>query len=519
MKSIDLPEIVEKGLSLGVKSIFFFPGFPVLGSKGGIVKIGETTLLNSDVHSILKSTTTPWQYERFEEDKELDYTFGIERYGRFRVNAFLRRQSIGLVARPIPTKVPSFAMLNLPDKLKSLTKHHDGLVLVTGPAGSGKSTTMAALVDFINQERNCHIVTIEDPVEHIYRPGKCIITQREIGKDTRSYDEALRRVLRQDPDVIFIGEIRDGNLMRMVLEIAETGHLVLSTLHTENAVQTLNRILDFFPSGEQKQVRTQLAEVLRAIASQRLLPRADGRGFACAGGLMLTNHAIKNLIREGNIHQIPSIMEISRKEGMITLDQSLVRLNRKGLIALPEAIRLSSKNKSFMEKLTEKTSPERTVVSGQMFVSLEKEETVYRSDFEAGRLRYFDGSGSLLDTPMGLLFRATGMKRKDFHFIADYSILNGAQKPFALRSIFHVAYKVLESSSGGSLFPFKVRIVSDHKGEIEIPMTPVDLLSDGNWQTLTIPIPKMYKERNVKYFMLLFDSDIREIVFNKISFL
>ncbi len=478
MRKIDLPRIIERGLSLGVKSIFFFPGFPVLGNGGGIIRIGETNLNSQDINSILKSTTTPRQYSRFETQKELEYAVSLEGFGRFRVSAFHQRSTVGLVARPVPSAVPSFETLGLPERLKLLSREPDGLVLVTGPTGSGKSTTLAALLDFINRERSCHIVTIEDPIEYVHQSKRSIVSQREVGRDTRTYDDSLRRVLRQDPDVIFVGEIRDGNLMRMMLELPETGHLVFSTLHTTDSVQTINRILDFFPRHEQAQVRTQLAGVLRAIASQRLLPRIDGKGYACAGGLMLTNHAVKNLIRDGKIHEIRSIMETSRREGMITLDRALLSLNRRGIIGMPEAIRHSSRDRRFMEKVADRNQGKEAAVGGETFIGLEQEEVIYRSNFEAGRLRYFDGSGTLLETPMGLLFRASGMKGKEFHFVADYTVLNGGRPPFPLQSIIHVSYRILDVSSSNARM--KLRIVGDEREEMELPARPLNRVSDGN---------------------------------------
>ncbi|MBA4416323.1 MAG: hypothetical protein C0392_00205 [Syntrophus sp. (in: bacteria)] len=518
MKSIDLPEILEKGLSLGVKSIFFFAGFPVLGNKDGVVRIGNVKLKDRDIRALMDSTTTPWQQQRFEQYKELDYTTGVSHYGLLRMNAFVQRGSIGLVARPVPADVPSFTILGLPEGLKALTRQRDGLVLVTGPAGCGKSTTMAALVDFINQDRSCHIVTIEDPVEYIHRPKKSIVSQREIGKDTKSYDEALRRVMRQDSDVIFVGEVRDGTLMKMALDLAATGRLVFSTLHTDNVVQTLDRIFDFLSGDEMGQVRSQVAQTLRGIVCQRLIPRADGKGFACASELMRVNYAVRNLIREGKIHQIPSVIGTGN-EGMITMDQDLLRLNRMGIIGMPDAITHSSKDRSFIEKIADRSHGAEGMAKGKNILPMGKEAIIYQSEFGGGRLGYFDGSGNLLDTPMGLLFRAAGAKRKDFHYIADYTIMNGAGSPFSLQSLFHLSYRILECGSTGMAHPFKVRIVTQEKEEIEIPRGSIDLIHDGNWQTITIPLQKVYREKKVKYFMLLFDSDIREIVFNDISFL
>jgi twitching motility protein PilT len=544
LKKVNLPEIVENGISQGVKSIFIFSGLPPLGNNRNIIKLSNIILGSEEIHSLLKTTTTAWQYDAFKKEKELDYGYEINGLGRFRVNAFLRMRNIGLVMRPIPSNVPSFSALGLPEILKNFTKKQNGLVLITGPTGSGKSTTLASLIDLINKERACHVVTIEDPIEFIYKPEKSIISQREIGKDTKSFQAALKRLLREDPDVILVGEIRDGETMKIVIEMAETGHLVFSTLHTINVVQTLNRIIDFFPEYEKNQIRSQLSQILQGIVSQRLVQRTSGKGYMCACEVMTVTQSIKNLIKEDKIHQIYSIMEISKKDDMISMDKSLLRHYEKGFIDMFEMISESSKENGFIEKIVESApkkyqaltgikplslekemildesdfSSNNLTLTGIKPLSLEKEMILYEADFSSNNLSFFDASGTLFNTPIGLLFRDRGHLKEDPNFIADYTILNGKKGIFLLKSLCNISYKILETKAEKAWYLFRLRIVADNNKDIEIPNIPLELIKDGEWHTLTIPVSKVYSGRMVKCYMLLFDNDIKEIAFNNIYF-
>ena len=329
MRRVNLQQAVEKGIERGAKSVFLFAGFPPLGNTGNLSKLEEYDLEEKDIEEIFKSTASSWQLERFNKEREIDYSYGIEKVGRFRVCAFSNMGQTALVMRLIPPEVPRFEALNLPDVLKEFTSLRDGLVLITGPTGNGKSTTLAALIDIISRERSCHIVTIEDPIEYLFRPHQSIISQREVGRDTASFGEALRRSLREDPDVILVGEARDAESLRVVLEMAETGHLVLCSMHTSNVVQTLERIYDLFPEDQRNQVKTQVAQVLKGVVSLRLLARQDGRGLIPACEVMKVNSAIRNLIRAEKPHEIYAIIESSGRQGMVTMDRALPR-------ALPE---------------------------------------------------------------------------------------------------------------------------------------------------------------------------------------
>jgi twitching motility protein PilT len=287
---------------------------------------------------------TDSQKKRFEETLELDFSFGINAIGaRFRGNVFNQRGAVGAVYRLIPEKIRTFGELGLPPVLANLADRPRGLVLITGPTGSGKSTTLAAMLDKINSERHEHILTIEDPIEYIHQHKNCLVNQREVHSDTNSFGNALRAALREDPDIVLIGEMRDLETVESALKIAETGHLTFGTLHTNSAAQTINRIIDIFPAGQQAQIRTQLSLVLEGIVCQALLPRADGKGRVCSLEIMVPTPAIRNLIRDDKIHQIYGSMQAGQEKlGMQTANQSLASLYMKRQITLEVATTASS---------------------------------------------------------------------------------------------------------------------------------------------------------------------------------
>jgi twitching motility protein PilT len=289
------------------------------------------------------SVLTDSQKHRFEESKELDLSFSVQKLSRFRANIFIQRGNVAGAFRAIPFKIKSFEELKLPKIVSQLAERPRGLVLVTGPTGSGKSTTLATMIDRINTNRNEHIVTIEDPIEYLHHHKGCIINQREIGADTESFKNALKYILRQDPDVVLIGEMRDLETIEAALTVAETGHLCFATLHTNSCVQTINRIVDVFPPYQQAQVRAQLSFVLEGVMCQSLLPRANGPGRTMALEVMTPNPAIRNLIREDKIHQIYSAMQVGQEKfGMQTMNQSLVQAYQRRLISLETAMARSS---------------------------------------------------------------------------------------------------------------------------------------------------------------------------------
>lgn len=306
---------------------------PVLRIDGSLVQLQTEKLSSADIETFAHSLMTDQQAKRFGDYGELDLSYSLPGVGRYRVNAFRQRGSIGVVIRLIPFVIPSPESLGLPPVSIELAKLHKGLVLVTGPTGSGKSTTLASLVDYINRTRACHIVTIEDPIEYLHRHKLSLVNQREVGNDTQSFTNALRAVLRQDPDVILVGEMRDLETIATAVTAAETGHLVFSTLHTNDATQSVDRMIDVFPPHQQQQIRVQLAAVLQGILSQQLFPKADHQGRVAAIEVMLATPAVRSLIREGKTHQLPTVIQTNAKLGMQTMDKAIMDLVQKGLVS------------------------------------------------------------------------------------------------------------------------------------------------------------------------------------------
>lgn len=300
---------------------------------------------------LVESLFKPKQQATMDEKGEVDFAYAHPDLGRFRVNAFKQRGSYAAVLRIVGSKIPTPESLGVPEAVIGLTKKKRGLVLVTGPTGSGKSTTLASLIDVINKERNEHIITLEDPIEYLHKHNHAIVNQREIGLDTDSYGNALRAALREDPDIILVGEMRDFDTISTAITAAETGHLVFSTLHTIGAAPTIERIVDVFPAHQQNQIRSQLASVLEAVISQQLLPTIDGKGRVAAFEVMLGTPAIKNLIREDKAHQIPSIMQTSKKLGMQTMDDSLFNLYLKHKIDGANCVEFAQDTESMQQKL------------------------------------------------------------------------------------------------------------------------------------------------------------------------
>lgn len=311
---------------------------PILRIDGRLVTTDLKPLTPEDTKMLIYSILNDDQKAAFERDKELDFSFELPNLDRFRVNVHYQRGNVEAALRRIPQKIPSLEELGVPSICYELVRKPNGLVLITGPTGTGKSTTLAAMVEVINQEKEEMIITIEDPIEFVYTNKKSIIKQREVYSDTHSFAEALKRALRQDPDVIIVGEMRDLETVSTTLTAAETGHLVLATLHTPDAPQTVQRIIDIFPPHQQRQVRTQLADCLQGVISQLLLPRASGRGRVLATEVMLGTPGVRNLIREGEIAQIPSLIQMGGQYGMHTMDKCLKDLYRQGLITKEVAL-------------------------------------------------------------------------------------------------------------------------------------------------------------------------------------
>ncbi|MEZ4227462.1 MAG: type IV pilus twitching motility protein PilT [Polyangiaceae bacterium] len=337
---INLHQLLRAMIEKGASDMHITTGSPpLLRIDGAIVPLKLPPLSPVETKQLCYSVLTEEQKITFEKLKELDLSFGVKNLSRFRANIFMQRGAVSGAFRSIPFKILSFDELGLPPVVSELAAKPRGLVLVTGPTGSGKSTTLASIIDKINSETRQHIITIEDPIEYLHPHKRCIVNQREVGSDTAKFKDALKYVLRQDPDVVLVGEMRDLETIESALTIAETGHLVFATLHTNSAIQSINRIIDVFPPHQQSQVRAQLSFVLEGVLSQLLLPRAGAPGRVLALEVMVPNAAIRNLIREDKVHQIYSQMQVGQiKHGMQTLNQALYSLFSRRLISLEEAM-------------------------------------------------------------------------------------------------------------------------------------------------------------------------------------
>ena len=349
-----LPELLKMTVEMNGSDLHIATNTPPqVRVNGDLQRLRLPELTPADSKQLVYSVLTDAQKKRFEETMELDFSFGIRGLARFRCNVFNQRGAVGAVYRLIPEKIRAFGELGLPAVLSTLSDRPRGLVLVTGPTGSGKSTTLAAMLDKINSERYAHILTIEDPIEYIHQHKNCLVNQREVHSDTASFTAALRAALREDPDIVLIGEMRDLETVEAALKIAETGHLTFGTLHTNSASQTINRIIDIFPANQQAQIRTQLSLVLEGIVCQALLPRADGKGRVVSLEIMVPTPAIRNLIRDDKIHQIYGAMQTGQEKlGMQTANQSLASLHLKRLITLETAITASSNKDELQDMIT-----------------------------------------------------------------------------------------------------------------------------------------------------------------------
>lgn len=349
---LTLPELLKTTVDMNASDLHLAAHSPPrVRVFGKLTALELPNLEPADVQHLVYSVMTDTQKKTFEESMELDFSFGLKGLARFRANIFRQRGVIGAVYRLIPEKIKSFSELGLPQVLGNLAERPRGLVLITGPTGSGKTTTLAAMIDKINLERHEHILTIEDPIEYIHPNKNCLVNQREVHSDTGSFAAALRAALREDPDVVLIGEMRDLETVESALKMAETGHLTFGTLHTNSASQTINRIIDVFPAGQQSQIRTQLSLVIEGIVCQALLPRAGGTGRVVSLEIMLATPAIRNLIRDDKVHQIYSAMQTGQEKlGMQTANQSLATLFQKRMITLEVAM-TSSSNKDELQEM------------------------------------------------------------------------------------------------------------------------------------------------------------------------
>ncbi|MPW26315.1 PilT/PilU family type 4a pilus ATPase [Alkalibaculum sp. M08DMB] len=344
--------LLEETTKRGASDLHITVGVPpIIRVNGNLEALSDENYSVEDTKAVVSSIMSKDQLKTLDEKGQVDYSYSIHGKGRFRVNAYKQRGSYSMACRLVGSEIPSLQELHLPNIIHSLTQISKGLVLITGPTGSGKTTTLASMIDIINHERSCHILTLEDPIEYLHKHNKSMVNQREIGYDTMDYGAGLRAALRQDPDVILIGEMRDLETISIALTAAETGHLVFSTLHTVGSAKTIDRIIDVFPPHQQQQVRVQLSTVLQGVISQQLIPRQDQKGRIVALEVMLANPAIRNLIREGKTHQINSIIQMSSKLGMTSMDSSLTELLSLGKISKENALFYSLDQEIMRNKL------------------------------------------------------------------------------------------------------------------------------------------------------------------------
>ncbi|AYF54732.1 type IV pili twitching motility protein PilT [Clostridium novyi] len=347
---IPLNELLKKTIDQNASDLHLTVGIsPVIRINGELIRIGEQKLTANDTRKYVIEILGD-SFKKYDNIGEIDTSISIPSVGRFRVNIYKQRGSYALAIRAVSLKIPSISQLKLPSIIKDISDKRRGLILVTGPTGSGKSTTLASIINEINNKRSAHIITLEDPIEFLHKHNKSIINQREIGNDTSSYTDALRAALREDPDVILVGEMRDLETMATAITAAETGHLVLSTLHTIGAAKTIDRIIDVFPPHQQQQIKIQLSTVLQGVISQQLIPKYDGKGQIASFEIMVLNSAIQNLIREGKTHQIQSLIQTGSKYGMKTMDMSIVELYKDKLISYENALTYSI-DKSMVKRM------------------------------------------------------------------------------------------------------------------------------------------------------------------------
>ncbi len=334
---LDIPSLLRFAVAQKASDLHLSAGeAPVLRINGEMVRVDTPALSKEDAHRLIFDCMNDAQRRGFQEKLECDFAFALDDTLRFRVNAFVQNRGEGAVFRTIPTKIPKFDELGLPEVLRHMCEEEKGLFLVTGPTGSGKSTTLAAMIDYLNDTMAGHILTLEDPIEFVHHPRKALINQREVGTSTQSFNNALRAALREDPDVILVGELRDLETISLALTAAETGHLVFGTVHTSSAPKTVDRIVDVFPANQQAQVRTMLSESLLGVCTQMLLPKVGG-GRCAALELLVATPAVRNLIRENKTHQIPSAMQVGGKVGMVTMEAAVMDLINKRLVSIEDA--------------------------------------------------------------------------------------------------------------------------------------------------------------------------------------
>jgi len=354
---MSIHDLLKETVERGATDLHITPGLPPeFRIDQLLVSSSNEVLSPENCKELIYSLLTIDQRKRLEQDLEVDFAFSVEGLSRFRGNAFFERGNVVCALRRIPFEIPPLRELGLPSVVDSMIQKTRGLILVTGPTGSGKTTTLAAMIDKINTEHACHIITVEDPIEYVHEHKRAVVQQREVGQDTHSFARALKYVLREDPDVILVGEMRDLETIQAALTAAETGHIVLATLHTDSATESINRVIDVFPAHQQRQVRAQLSLTLEGVLVQRLLPRASGKGLALALEVMVATPAIRALIRDSRVHEIYGVIQASQKFGMLTMNMSLISLVKRGIVSWSIALTISP-NPEELKRMKEKGAP------------------------------------------------------------------------------------------------------------------------------------------------------------------
>jgi twitching motility protein PilT len=506
---------------------------PMMEVHGRIQPVSDATQLTpQDTEELAKQMMNRFQWERFNKENSIEFSYSIPNLARYRVSVFRQCGNVGATLRFISPTVPTLAELNLPDKLESFSGLKQGLVVVTGPAGCGKSSTLAAMVALINRQRRLHVITVEDPIEFFFPHEKGIVCQRELGADTYSFAEALHRALRQDPDVIVIGEMRDLETIQAAVTAAETGHLVLATMHTSDTVQTIERMVDAFPPHQQQQVRVQVAQTLEGIISQRLVPRTDGEGRVPVVEILRVTTAIRSLIRQGKTGQIGIHLETGGAREMQTFEKAFADLYSRGVISADEVLTQVSKQKGVMDLIKSQKgriqdkdkAPAQSHTQASRVLNIQRDLVVYRAPTQPGDEVRWGSSGSVLVTQDGLQYTYKPLSQALKEFIADYSILTGYREPFNLTENVLINYKVISTRDEGADQAPKLHLeLFTGSKSFTLPLTAaqtggIPLETDGNWHSIVIHAPANLQGQPIKIYYIEFTGPVLRLIIGSVTF-
>jgi len=503
---------------------------PMLEVNGLIQPANDKKLMADDTEALVRELMNDFQWEKFKKEHNIEFSYDVPDLARYRVSVFRQSGCIGAALRFIPPTIPTLKQLNLPSTLAEFARLNKGLVVITGPSGAGKSSTLAALVSLINKERRVHVVTVEDPIEFFYLNEKAMITQREVGKDTYSFANALRHCLRQDPDVIVVGEMRDLETISVAITAAETGHLVLATMHTSDSVQTIERIVDAFPPFQQRQIRVQLSQALEGVIAQRLVPRSDGMGRVPAVEILRVTPAVRGLIRQGKTSQLTLMLEIGARQKMRTFEQSFAVLYSKGIISADEVLSQESRQKGLLELIkSQRTDQIRArkssaFTSSSRVLSIRKDITRYRAPLRPGDESRWGSSGAIVITEEGLQYTYRPLARAVKEFISDYSILTGYRGTFNLPENILITYKVVSLRETGDKEEVGLSMeLFSGEHTFRLPRADgkeqkIKLNYDGNWHSLVIHVPKYLQGRPVKIYLIELSGPILKFTLRDLVF-